>query len=238
LDKLPKWYKCLFSEPRTINIQLSLLIYFKADIIIIPSNVTCSRHEIPEFLQTRSFQLKQNLLDTCSSNWTVITTISFACGIRFKTAKCVVIWVDLETLVIFAYNLRYMNIQINICRSSYCNILLIFSRVATKSNSADNMMNGVRASGRRNHFRTISWEWNVWSKWNLVYTCQVVRGGSLLILRIVGQRSMSQLLKIKQTFHTFFVSARYLKKEISDLNKTWYIHAWWWKKEVCRYWSL
>ena len=39
----------------------------------------------------------------------------------------------------------------------------------------------------------------------------MVRGGSLLILRFVGQRSRSQLLKIEQKFDTFFVSAQYLK---------------------------
>ena len=50
------------------------------------------------------------------------------------------------------------------------------------------------------------------------------RGGSLLIMRFVGQRSRSQLLKIEQTFDTFFVSARYLN-EMSDLNETWYRHA-------------
>ena len=38
-----------------------------------------------------------------------------------------------------------------------------------------------------------------------------MRGGSLLILRIVGQRSRSQLLKIEQKFDTFLVSAQYLK---------------------------
>ena len=41
----------------------------------------------------------------------------------------------------------------------------------------------------------------------------------------VGQRSRSQLLKIEHKFYTFFVSARYLKNEMSDLNKTWYTHA-------------
>jgi len=46
-----------------------------------------------------------------------------------------------------------------------------------------------------------------------------------LTLRFVGQRSMSQLLKIEQTFDTFFVSARYLKNEMSDLNESWYTHA-------------
>jgi hypothetical protein len=53
----------------------------------------------------------------------------------------------------------------------------------------------------------------------------MVRGGSLLILRFVGQRLRSQLLKIEQTFDTFFVSARYLKNKMSDLNETWYTHA-------------
>jgi hypothetical protein len=36
------------------------------------------------------------------------------------------------------------------------------------------------------------------------------REGSLLILRFVGQRSRSQLLKIEQKFYTFF-SVQYLK---------------------------
>ena len=53
-------------------------------------------------------------------------------------------------------------------------------------------------------FRTISSEWNVWSTWNLVHTCLVVREGSLLILRIIGQRSRSQLLKIEQIIWYFF----------------------------------
>jgi hypothetical protein len=52
-----------------------------------------------------------------------------------------------------------------------------------------------------------------------------VRGGSLLILRFVGQRSRSQLLKIEQKLDTFFVSVRYLKNEMSDLNESWYTHA-------------
>jgi hypothetical protein len=43
----------------------------------------------------------------------------------------------------------------------------------------------------------------------------MVRGGSLLILRFVGQRSRSQLLKIEEKLDTFFVSARYLKNEMS-----------------------
>ena len=38
----------------------------------------------------------------------------------------------------------------------------------------------------------------------------MVRGGSLLILRIAGQRSRSQLLKIEQRFDTFLFPARYL----------------------------
>ena len=41
----------------------------------------------------------------------------------------------------------------------------------------------------------------------------MVRGGSLLILRFVGQRSRSQLLKIEQKLDTFF-SARYLKNGV------------------------
>ena len=51
----------------------------------------------------------------------------------------------------------------------------------------------------------------------------MVRGGSLLILRFVGQRSRSQLLKIEQKLDTFFVSARYLKNEMLDLSESWYI---------------
>jgi hypothetical protein len=53
----------------------------------------------------------------------------------------------------------------------------------------------------------------------LVHTCLMVRGGSLL--RFVGQRSRSQLLKIEQKFDTFFVSA-YLKNEMLD---GWTIHV-------------
>jgi hypothetical protein len=37
-------------------------------------------------------------------------------------------------------------------------------------------------------------------------------------MRFVEQRSRSQLLKIEQKFDTFFVSARYIKNEMSDLN--------------------
>jgi len=48
-----------------------------------------------------------------------------------------------------------------------------------------------------------------------------------LILRFVGQRSRSQLLKIEQKVDTFFVSARYLKNKMLDLNETWYTHAGW-----------
>ena len=87
-------------------------------------------------------------------------------------------------------------------------------------------------------FRTISLEWNVWSKWNLVHMCLMVKGGSLLILRFVGQRSRSQLLNIEQKLDTFFVSARYLKNEMSDLNESWYTHAWWWEEEAYWYWGL
>jgi len=46
-----------------------------------------------------------------------------------------------------------------------------------------------------------------------------------LILRIVGQRSRSQLLKVEEKKDTFFVSAQYLKNEMSDLNESWYTHA-------------
>ena len=53
----------------------------------------------------------------------------------------------------------------------------------------------------------------------------MMRGGSLSILRFVGQRSRSQLLKIEQKLDTCFVSARYLKNEMSDLNESWYTHA-------------
>ena len=59
-----------------------------------------------------------------------------------------------------------------------------------------------------------------------IHICLMVRGGSLLILRFVGQRSRSQLQKIEQKCDTFFVSARYLKHEMFDLNETWYSHAW------------
>jgi hypothetical protein len=54
----------------------------------------------------------------------------------------------------------------------------------------------------------------------------MVKGGSLLIRRrFVGQRLRSQLLKIEKKIDTFFVSARYLKNEMSDLDETWYTHA-------------
>ena len=33
----------------------------------------------------------------------------------------------------------------------------------------------------------------------------------------------------------FFVSARYLKNEMSDLNESWYTHARWREEEVYRY---
>jgi hypothetical protein len=50
----------------------------------------------------------------------------------------------------------------------------------------------------------------------------MVRGGSLLILRFVCQRSRSQFLKIEQKFDTFFVSAQYLKynKVSTDMPHT------------------
>ena len=57
--------------------------------------------------------------------------------------------------------------------------------------------------------------------------CLMVRGGSQLIVRFVGQRLRSQLLKIEQKLDTFFVFARYLKNEMSDLNESWYTHARW-----------
>jgi hypothetical protein len=138
-----------------------------------------------------------------------------------------------------------MNIQINICRSSYCNILLIFSRVATKSNSADNMMNGVtsffhhQACMYQVLFRSdISFlryraetkkVWNVCfifrsgSKWSLVHTCLMVRGRNLWILSFVSQRSRSQLLRIEQQFYTFFCLPNLVKNsqvkmyQITDL---------------------
>jgi hypothetical protein len=43
----------------------------------------------------------------------------------------------------------------------------------------------------------------------------MVRGGSLLILRFLGQMSRSQLLKIEEKLETCFVSARYLKNEMN-----------------------
>jgi hypothetical protein len=55
----------------------------------------------------------------------------------------------------------------------------------------------------------------------------MVRGGSLLIMRFVEQRSRSQLLKIEQKLDACFVSARYLKNEMPDLNESWYTHARW-----------
>jgi hypothetical protein len=66
----------------------------------------------------------------------------------------------------------------------------------------------------------------------------MMRRGSLLIMRFVGQRSRSQLLKIEQKFDTFFVSTRYLKNEMSDLNETWYTHGWWWMEDAYWYWDL
>jgi hypothetical protein len=53
-------------------------------------------------------------------------------------------------------------------------------------------------------FYFLKLERNVGSKWILVHTCLMVRGGSLLILRFVGQRSRSQLQKIEQKLDTFF----------------------------------
>ena len=41
-------------------------------------------------------------------------------------------------------------------------------------------------------------------------------------MRFVGQRSRSKLLKIEQKLDTFFVSARYLKNEMSDLSESWF----------------
>ena len=67
--------------------------------------------------------------------------------------------------------------------------------------------------------------------------CLMVRGGSQLIVRFVGQRLRSQLLKIEQKLDTFFVFARYLKNEMSDLNESWYTHARWWEEETFWYWG-
>jgi hypothetical protein len=53
----------------------------------------------------------------------------------------------------------------------------------------------------------------------------MVRGENLLILMILGQRSRSQFLQIEQQLDTCFVSARYLKNEMSDLNEYWHAHA-------------
>ena len=121
--------------------------------------------------------------------------------------------------------------------NSHQTSLMFFSRVATKWISAYSMMNVVRASGRQLfHFRTISYEWNVTC--HLAYTSLVVRGGSLLILRIVGQRSRSQLLKIEPKFDTFFASARYLRNKMEDINETWYTYVCWWEEEAYWYWGL
>jgi hypothetical protein len=62
---------------------------------------------------------------------------------------------------------------------------------------------------------------------NFVHTCLMVRGGNIFISRFAEQRSRSQLLKIEQKLDTCFVSARYLKNEMSDLNESWYTHARW-----------
>jgi hypothetical protein len=80
-----------------------------------------------------------------------------------------------ETLICFCSNkLLYFLSQIGENELQFKDA---FSRVVTKSNSAYNMMNVVRAAG-----------------------CQSVN---------------------------FFVSAQYLKNEMSDLNETWYTYAWW-----------
>ena len=54
-------------------------------------------------------------------------------------------------------------------------------------------------------FHIISLEQNIGSKWNLVHTCLMVRGGSLLILRFVGQKSRSYcpFTCSQLGFHTF-----------------------------------
>ena len=36
---------------------------------------------------------------------------------------------------------------------------------------------------------------------------------------------ITQFIKIEKKLDTFFVSARYLKNEMSDLNESWYTHA-------------
>ena len=54
----------------------------------------------------------------------------------------------------------------------------------------------------------------------VVHTCLMVRGGSLLILRFVGQRSRLQPLKIEQKFDTFFCF-----RTISQVQETKYTHV-------------
>jgi hypothetical protein len=41
-------------------------------------------------------------------------------------------------------------------------------------------------------------------------------------IEVCRTKVRSQLLKIEQKLDTFFVSARYLKNEMSDLNESWY----------------
>jgi hypothetical protein len=40
----------LFQQAKPIKNQISVLVYYKSDIVIISSNVTCSRHDIAEKL--------------------------------------------------------------------------------------------------------------------------------------------------------------------------------------------
>jgi hypothetical protein len=61
----------------------------------------------------------------------------------------------------------------------------------------------------------------------------MVRGGSLLILGFVGQRSRSQLLKIEQKFDTFFCFCT-----ISQVQETKYTHASCWEEQVSLTWGL
>ena len=44
-------------------------------------------------------------------------------------------------------------------------------------------------------------------------------------IEVCRTKVRSQLLKIEQKLDTFFVSARFLTNEMSDLNETWYTHA-------------
>ena len=76
----------------------------------------------------------------------------------------------------------------------------------TTSKNRTNMWYFVR-------FRTISYEQNVGSKWNLVHTCLMVRGGSLL--RFVGQKSRSHCPSTTRLSHLWCITD-FLKNKITN----------------------